>query len=102
MRGGGGRLGREMERLEEGGGRKGEEKRRWEKSDCPHKKNDRISRFSKSPEVTYMYVQVKNPSSGCSNYDGSNGGYQVVLLYNQKVHVDRWVDGWRGQENIRF
>lgn len=30
MRGGGGRLGREMERVEEGGGRREEEGRRWE------------------------------------------------------------------------
>ena len=38
MRGGGGRLGREMERVEEGGGSRAEEKRRDERRDAEKRK----------------------------------------------------------------
>lgn len=41
---------------------------------CPPKKNDSISHFSKGPKTTYAYVQVAQPSSSCSNYEEREGG----------------------------
>lgn len=46
---------------------------------CPTKKNSQISRFSKCPKTTYIWIHVTNPSSGRSNNDGSKGRVDVVM-----------------------
>ena len=37
----------------------------------------------------YVYIQVRKPTSGCSNYDESKVGLQVTLIYSNKVCIAR-------------
>lgn len=60
------------------------------------RKYDSISRFSKCPKTTDIYVEVTKPPSGRGNHDRRKGGSQVTLMWSDEVHVwrsMRWVVG---------
>lgn len=68
--------------------------------DSPPKEQDIISHFSKLPRTTYVYVQVKKPSSGSRDYDSCLSGAEEEVRWcwlratNSTEGGEVGADGW--------
>lgn len=48
----------------------------------PPQNMDNVSHFSKCPKPTHVYIQVTQPSSGCSNWDSCPSVAEVEVRWS--------------------